>query len=97
MIKPRIEKKNRYEKMFESMDVSELLTHVGNVRGFENLKEYLGVELGSALYALRNKADLMNKELDIVHGLLTELYNYDNVLLLVKKTLKKIKKECATK
>lgn len=38
----------------------------------------------------QDEARLMDKELDIVHKLLTILYNYENVMPLVKETLIKI-------
>lgn len=54
------------------------------------VEKILEQQAGTFTARERVKIELMDKELDIVHKLLTELYNYDNVLPLVKKALREI-------
>ena len=48
-----------------------------------------------ALKEEREKIKNMDKELDIVHECLTELYEYDNIYPIIKKCLNRIEKEIA--
>ena len=69
------------------MDLNELIAKIRNTRDYENLKERLGKELGTLLYQLVDEADKADKELDIVHGCITELYNIELNVPMIKKAL----------
>ena len=69
------------------MDLKELIAKSRNTRGYENLKEILGKELGTLLYKLVDEADKADKELNIVHECLAELYNSDINTDRIKKAL----------
>jgi len=72
------------------MTLEETISKVRNLRDFENLKEILGKELGQTIYDLINKAERVDKELTVVHNCLTELYNFDVNIELIKSTLDEI-------
>lgn len=57
------------------MEASELIANIRNTRDYENLKDRLGKELGGLLYRTVGEFEKFDKELDLVHGCLTELYN----------------------
>ena len=67
--------------------MDKLIAKIRNTRDFENLKERLGKELGTLIYELVDETDKADKELDIVHGCLTELYNIDLNTPIIKKAL----------
>lgn len=57
------------------MTLSEIIVNIRISRGYENLKEILGKDLGSLIYNLIDKADESDRELEIVHQCITTLYN----------------------
>ena len=57
------------------MSLKDLIAKTRNTRDYENLESRLGKKLGSLLYKVVDEADKADKELDIVHSCLTELYN----------------------
>lgn len=63
-----------------------------NTRDIENIENILGKPLGKRIKDMIHNADKMDKELDIVHQCLTELYNYPDYKVgdIVKKYLDKI-------
>lgn len=69
------------------MELNELIAKIRNTRDYENLKERLGKELGTLLYQLVDEAEKADKELDIVHGCITELYNTELNVPIIKKAL----------
>lgn len=73
---------------FTKMD--KLIAKIVNTRDYENLKERLGKELGTLIYQLVDEADKADKELDIVHRCITELYNFDLNVPIIKQALSDI-------
>ena len=73
------------------MDLKERIAQIQGTRDFENLSDRLGSTLGGRMKKLIREAEIADKELDIVHEVLTELYNYDNVRHIVTSALDKIK------
>ncbi len=57
------------------MTLSEIIVNIRISRGYENLKEILGKDLGSLIYNLIDKADELDRELEIAHQCITTLYN----------------------
>lgn len=72
-------------------DLSIILADIGNTNPVENLSEILGKNLGRKLYELMEVAAIADKELDLVHNCLTELYNIDAAVPVIKECLNKIK------
>jgi hypothetical protein len=72
------------------MDLNEVIAKTRNTRGYENLKEVLGKELGTLLYKLVDEAEKADKELDIVHACITELYDFELNIPKIKKALNDI-------
>jgi hypothetical protein len=64
--------------------------------GIHILKKILGKKLGANIYTIIDRLELAEKELDIVHKTLTDLYNLnDTTVPLIQKCLRKLKKlEC---
>lgn len=62
------------------------------IRDSENIERRLGDKLGSAVVNAIHFAQKADKELDILHDLITELYNIDANVPAIKKALAKIKK-----
>ena len=71
--------------------MDKLIAKIRNTRDYENLKEILGKELGTLLYKIVDEADKADKELDIVHGCITDLYDIDLNTERIKKALSDIK------
>lgn len=69
--------------------MKELLAKIKNTRDYENLRNRMG-ELGPLLRKLVDEADRADKELDILHNCITELYEIDLVYPIIKKALKEI-------
>ena len=76
--------------MKTGISLKKLIAKTRNTKGYENLKEILGKELGTLLYKIVDEADKADKELDIVHSCLTELYNADINYERIKKCLNEI-------
>ena len=72
------------------MELRELINKIQNQKQFEYLKEILGNKFGSLIYNLVIAADKADKELDIVHSCITELYDIEVNSKQIKTTLKKI-------
>jgi len=72
--------------------MNKLIAKIINTRDYENLKERLGKELGVLIYQLVDEADKADKELDIVHGCLTKLYNIESNTQIIKSTLDEIER-----
>ncbi len=70
--------------------MDKLIAKIRNTRDYENLKERLGKELGTLIYQLVDEADKADKELDIVHGCITELYDVELNISRIKKALSDI-------
>lgn len=70
--------------------IDKLIAKIRNTKDYENLKERLGKNLGTLLYELVNEADKADKELNIVHGCITDLYEIDINIPLIKSALAKI-------
>ena len=70
--------------------MDKLIVKIRNTRDYENLKERLGKELGTLIYQLVDEADKADRELDIVHGCITELYDFDLNLPIIKQALSDI-------
>ena len=68
------------------------LKELKGVHGIENIKSICGGRLGEAMEWLIKEADSMDKELDIVHAALTELYNIEGNVAIIKKCLNDIEK-----
>lgn len=62
------------------------------IRNSENIKEILGKELGGAVLSVIYQATLADKELNVLHKAMTELYNNDSANPIVKEALDKIEK-----
>jgi chaperonin cofactor prefoldin len=73
------------------MKTGELIARIRHARCYENLAEYLPSQLGADLYLLVAEADKMDKELDLVHKAITELYELDGNAPIIKDVLDKIK------
>ena len=87
---PHLRLYNVGSSTFTKMD--KLIAKIINTRDYENLKERLGKELGTLIYQLVDEADKSDKELDIVHGCITELYNFDLNVPIIKQALSDIEK-----
>jgi hypothetical protein len=72
------------------INMEKLIAKIRNTRDYENLKERLGKELGRLIYQLVDEAEKADKELDIVHGCITELYNIELNIPRIKKALSDI-------
>ena len=70
--------------------MEKLIAKIRNTRDYENLKERLGKELGTLIYQLVDEADKADKELDIVHGCITGLYDIELNVPRIKKALSDI-------
>lgn len=70
--------------------MEKLIAKIRNTRDYENLKERLGKELGTLIYQLVDEADKADKELDILHGCITELYDIELNIPKIKKALSDI-------
>lgn len=73
-------------------DLKSMIKKVRNTHDYENLKEILGKELGGLLYKIVDEADVVDKELDLTHKCITELYEVDYTTPIIQKYLKKIDK-----
>lgn len=73
------------------MELKERIAQIMNTRDIENITQILGATLGGRIKKLIHEAERADKELDILHEGLTELYNYEKVNHIVKITLDKIK------
>jgi len=69
--------------------LSVLIAEVRNTNHYENLKGSHS-DLDKKLHNIVNEAEKVNKELDLVHQCLTELYNIDKAVPIIQKTLGKI-------
>jgi hypothetical protein len=76
--------------MKTEISLKKLIAKTRNTRDYENLKSRLGKELGTLLYKIVDEADRADKELDIVHGCITDLYNADINYERIKKALNDI-------
>ena len=74
------------------MELKELIAKARNTSPYENLKEILGNDLGTLLYKIVREADKADQELDIVHGLIRELYEDDSYIERVRMSLADISK-----
>ena len=72
--------------------MDKLITKIKNTRNYENIKEWLGKELGILLYQLVDEADKADKEHDILHGCITELYDIELNVPRIKRGLSDIEK-----
>lgn len=70
--------------------MDKLIAKIRNTRDYENLKERLGEELGTLIYQLVDEAVKADKELDIVHSCITELYDIELNIPRIKKALSDI-------
>lgn len=70
--------------------MKELTAKIKNTRDYENLSSIRMGELGPLLRKLVDEADRADKELDILHNCITELYEIDLVYPIIKKALKEI-------
>lgn len=75
------------------MTLKKLIAKAVNTSPIENLNSILGKDLGELLYKIIDEAKKADKELEIVHEALTELYEIDSAYPIVKATLDKIKKQ----
>lgn len=71
-------------------DLKKLIARIKNTRGYENLTEVLGKDLGNSLYSLVKESELADKELELTHKCITELYEVDKAVPVIQKYLKKI-------
>lgn len=71
-------------------DLWKAIAKARNTRDYENLKDRLGKDLGKALLTVVKEAERADKELDLVHRCITELYNIDQAVPIIQKYLKKI-------
>lgn len=60
------------------MTLRETIDKTTNTKPYENLKELLGKDLGKMLYTVVDKARRADQELDILHELITKIYNDDS-------------------
>ncbi len=72
------------------MSLRKLIDKTRDTKPYENLKEILGKDLGGLIYKLVDKADRADKELDIIHACLTELYETDINSKKIKEALDKV-------
>jgi hypothetical protein len=77
--------------MYLVYKVQKLIKVIRKSHGYENSEARI-VKLVNLVDELCVQNKLMNKELDIVHHALAELYNYDVVFPTVKKALAKIER-----
>lgn len=69
------------------MKLDKLIERIRNTRDIENLKERLGKELGSYLYQLIDRTEKADKELNIIHECITDLYQNDSNIPRIRKAL----------
>ena len=65
----------QYRENIKDMTYTDRIKQLENTHDYENLKDRFGA-LGKRLYQVVQDAKKMNRELDIIHKCLTELYNY---------------------
>ena len=60
--------------------MNDLISKLKNMKDYENIREILGTEFGELFYKIIDDYEKMDKEVDILHDGIFELYNSkDNV------------------
>ena len=72
--------------------MDKLISKLRKTKDYENLKEICGNKLGTLLYQVVDAATNADKELNIVHGCITELYNNEQNIPIIKQALSDIEK-----
>jgi len=72
--------------------MNKLIKKIEKQPEFKNLIGLVGEKFGLMIFELWGKAKNADKELDIVHEALTELYNLDSNIPIIKKALDRIDK-----
>lgn len=71
--------------------VTELIARIRNTKPIENLSAIVGEELGLLLKTMIDEAELMDKELNLVHQCIADLMDVDGTLPRINKCLEQIK------
>jgi DNA replication initiation complex subunit (GINS family) len=71
-------------------NLKKLIAKIRNTKDYENLDARLYPNLGKLIRKLIDEAELMDKELDLLHGTMTQLYENDKNVPEIKSCLDKI-------
>lgn len=74
------------------MKLKDIIQKLVNTKDYENLREILGEELGDLIYQLVDESERADKELNIVHSCITDLYNIDANTDRIKEALREVEK-----